>query len=518
MVRYPIALLVALTLAGCASPRYVRPDFPVPATHRGDTATNSGEPGGFGELKWRDLIRDQELSRLIEEALAQNLDVQIAAARVLEARAQLSASRSSRQPSISGAGSYNNLRDQMGEMNYANLSVSLGWELDLWGRIRNTSAAARAALLANEQARRVVLQTLVSDVAGAYFLLRDLDLELEITRHALKLREDSLDLIRLRVENGYSSDIDLRQAEVLVKAAGIALAGMELQVEQTENQIAFLLGRSPGPIVRGRALLDQQLAPSLPAGLPSTLLDRRPDIRQAEQQLAGDHALVAVAKAAYFPVISLTASTGVASSALRDLFKAPTGTWLFAPLGSLPIFNTGAIRAGVDAAGARRQQSLLAYRRTVQQAFHEVADLLAGQRKLGGTEDPAGRTRGEFATGGGACRPCLQRRSGELPGIPGRRTPTAGPTTPVDSNAAKRIDQCGQPVLRPGRRLAVAQRLRGRLRTLARSAFDGSGPVRMSTSKSAGARPRTSRDAGIPAQPRRGLGAILVPPLPLAPD
>jgi multidrug efflux system outer membrane protein len=227
-----------------------------------------------------------------------------------------------------------------------------------------------------------VLQTLVSDVAGAYFLLRDLDLEIEITQQTLKLREDSLDLVQLRVDNGYSSEIDLRQAEVLVKGARASLTSLELQSEQTENQLAILLGRNPGPIARGRSLLEQELAPTVPAGLPSTLLDRRPDIRQAEQQLIGDHALVAVARAAYFPTVSLTASAGYESSALLNLFKAANGMWLFAPAGSLPIFHAGAIRAGVRSAEARRQESLLAYQQTVQQAFREVADSLAAYRKL----------------------------------------------------------------------------------------------------------------------------------------
>ena len=228
----------------------------------------------------------------------------------------------------------------------------------------------------------MVLETLVSDVAGAYFLLRDLDLELEITRHAIQLREVSLDLIQLRVDNGYSSEIDLREAEVLVKSARTALTSLELETEQTENQLAILLGRNPGPIVRGRSLLEQELAPTFPPGLPSTLLDRRPDIRQAEQQLIANHALVAVAKAAFFPTISLTASTGFESSALLNLLKTSNGTWLIAPAANLPIFNAGAIRAGVRIAEARREQALLAYRQTVQQAFREVADSLAGCRKL----------------------------------------------------------------------------------------------------------------------------------------
>ena len=378
----------ALLLAGCASPRYLRPDVSVPPSYRGD-ATAPGVPGAnnggtasLGELRWQDLVRDEELSKLIDEALARNFDVQIAAARVLEARAQLTVTRSARLPAIDSQGGYSNFRTLGVDSGYTNLSVSLGWELDLWGRIRNASAAARAALLASEHARRVVLQTLVSDVASNYFLLCDLDLELEITRRALKSREDSLDLVQLRVDNGYSSGIELHQAEVLVKGARTALTGLELQSEQTENQLAILLGRNPGPIVRGRSALEQGLAPMLPPGLPSTLLDRRPDIRQAEQQLIGDHALVAVARAAFFPTISLTASAGLESSALLNLFKASSGTWVFGPAASLPLFHAGAIRAGVRGAEARRQESLFAYQKTVQQAFREVADGLAGYRKL----------------------------------------------------------------------------------------------------------------------------------------
>jgi multidrug efflux system outer membrane protein len=376
------AATVALMLAGCAGPRYARPTVATPPSYRGDTAAAGSEHNDFGELSWRDMVRDQELTKLIAEALAHNFDAQLAAARVLEARAQFAGARSARLPSLDAQAGYNNSRLTQLDSSLFSLSVSLAWELDLWGRIRNTNAAARAGLLAGEEARRGVLQTLVSDVAGAYFLLRDLDLELEITRHALGLREDSLELVRLRVDNGYSSEIDLRQAEVLVKGARAALTGMELESEKTENQLAILLGRNPGPIARGRSLLEQGLAQPLPAGLPSSLLDRRPDIRQAEQQLIANHALVAVAKAAFFPTLSLTASAGFESSALLKLVSVSSGTWLLGPATSLPIFNAGRIRAGVRGAEARRLQALLGYQQTVQQAFREVADALAGSRKL----------------------------------------------------------------------------------------------------------------------------------------
>ena len=382
------AVAVALLLGGCSSPRYVRPDVPVPPSYRGETvprnsdAASNGPPASFGDLSWQEVIRDEDLSKLIREALAYNPDAQIAAARVLEAQAQAAVSRSALFPSVDALASYLNSRSDATDTSAISLTASLGWELDLWRKIRNTSAAARAAVLASEQARRAVVQTLFSDVASNYFLLLDVDLELTITRQARRLREDSLDLVRLRVDNGYSSGIELHQAEVLAKSAQTALTQLELESEQTENRLAILLGSNPGPIVRGRSLLEQDLVPRLPPGLPSTLLERRPDIRQAEEQLIGDHALVAVAKAAFFPNISLTASGGFASSALLNLFKVSSGTWVLGPAATLPIFHAGAIRAGVRGAEARRQESLLNYQKTVQQAFREVADALATSQKL----------------------------------------------------------------------------------------------------------------------------------------
>jgi multidrug efflux system outer membrane protein len=226
------------------------------------------------------------------------------------------------------------------------------------------------------------MESLAGQVAETYFLLRDLDLEREITARSLATRRESLDLVRLRVENGYSSEIDQRQAEALVETAAASLIDIELQTEQAENQMSVLLGRAPGPIPRGLSLLDQNLNPRLPAGLPSTLLERRPDIRQAEQELIATNAQVAVARAAYFPRISLTASTGFESAALMNLLKAANGTWIFGPAGNLPIFTAGRIRAGVRGALAREQQAALNYRRTVNEAFRQVADALAACRKL----------------------------------------------------------------------------------------------------------------------------------------
>jgi multidrug efflux system outer membrane protein len=378
--RFP-AIALAVVAAGCAGPRYARPPLAVPAEFRGD-APSPGQAGVAADaLRWRDLIQDEELARLIGEALEHNFDVQTAAARVLEAGAQATAARAAYLPSVDALTGYSNSRAEGFEFSNTRLGGASAWELDFWGRIRNLSGAARANLLATEEARRVVRWQLFGDLAASYFLLRDLDLEIEITRRALKLRGDSLELVRLRVDNGYSSEIELRQAEVLVKTARVALAALELQSEQTENQLAILSGRNPGPIQRGRPLFDQGLTIRIAAGLPSALLNRRPDIRAAEQQLISAHAMVSAARTAYFPTISLTSSGGFASSALLGLFRLP-GEWLFNPAANLPIFHAGAVRAGVRAAEARRQESLLNYRKTVQQAFREVADALAARRKL----------------------------------------------------------------------------------------------------------------------------------------
>ena len=379
--RILIGIALAIMTVGCATPRYSRPQLAVPGGFRGDTEPPASPAAAAGDLRWNDLIQDEELTRLIEEALVHNFDVQIAAARVIEAETQTLTALAAHLPGVDAQAGYSNSRSQGFEYSSTLIGGSLGWELDFWGRIRDTNRAARANLLATEEARRMVRQQLFSDVAANYFQLRDLDLEIEITRRALKLREDSLELVRLRVDNGYSSEIEQRQAEVLVKTARASLAGLELQSTQAENQLALLLGRNPGPIARGRALFDQGLTVRIPAGLPSALLERRPDIRAAEQQLIAGHFLAAAARTAYFPTISLTSSGGFASSALRSLFQLP-GEWLFSPAASLPIFHAGAIKAGVQAAEARRQEALLAYQKTVQQAFREVSDALAARSKL----------------------------------------------------------------------------------------------------------------------------------------
>jgi len=261
------------------------------------------------------------------------------------------------------------------------VGLALAWDLDFWGKYRRATEAARANLLATEWARQAVVSTLVSDVATAYFQLRALDLQLEISRRTLASRQDSLQLTQVLANGGATSMLDVRQAEQLVFTAAETIPDLERRIEQQENFLSALLGSNPGPIARGTKLTEQPHAPDVPAGLPSSLLERRPDIREAEAQLIAANAQIGVAKAAYFPDISLTATGGYQSSALTSLFTGPAGMWNFG--GSLvqPLFAGGKIRSGVKYSEARQQEALLTYRQTIQQAFRGVSDALVEYRK-----------------------------------------------------------------------------------------------------------------------------------------
>jgi multidrug efflux system outer membrane protein len=261
------------------------------------------------------------------------------------------------------------------------VDLSLAWDLDFWGKYRRANESARASLLASQWAREAVINTLVSDVAAAYFQLRELDLQLEISRRTLASRQNSLQLTQVLAKGGGTSMLDVRQAEQLVFTAAETIPDLERRIEKQENFISTLLGNNPGPIARGLNLTDQPHSPDVPAGLPSTLLERRPDIREAEAQLMAANAQIGVAKAAYFPQITLTASGGFQSSALTSLFTGPAGLWSFG--GSLvqPVFAGGRIRSGVRLSEARQQETLLIYEQTIQQAFRGVSDSLVEYRK-----------------------------------------------------------------------------------------------------------------------------------------
>jgi len=311
----------------------------------------------------------------------------IAATRILQAQAQVGITRSDQLPTISGGVEAVNQRSARTkffpafETSSNQVDLSLAWELDFWGKYRRATESARANLLATEWAREAVISTLVSDVAAAYFQLRELDLELEISRRTLVSRRDSLRITQMLASGGATSMLDVRQAEQLVFTAAGTIPDLERRIEQQENFISTLLGNNPGPVARGTKLTEQPHAPELPAGLPSSLLERRPDIRQAEAQLIATNAQIGVARAAYFPQINLTASGGYQSSALTSLFTGPAGLWSFG--GSLvqPIFTGGRIRSNVKFTEARQQETALAYQQTIQQAFRGVSDALVEYRK-----------------------------------------------------------------------------------------------------------------------------------------
>ena len=379
-----------LFISGCVvGPNYKRPIVNSPSTFRGltDAEAANPAPASLGEQKWWEVFQDQQLQQLIRTALQQNYDVRIAAARVLEAQAQLGITRANQFPSVNASGTGASLRNSATgpipayEFNYGRITASAVWQLDFWGIYRRATEASRAQLLASEWARQEVNATLVANVASAYFQLRELDLELDITKSAVASRTESLQLTQTLEEHGINSILDVRQAEQLVYTATSQIADQERRIEQQENLLSILMGNNPAAIPRGIELTEQPHAPVVPAGLPSALLERRPDIRQAEQQMIAANAQIGVARAAYFPQITLTAAPGFQSNALTNLFSGPSGLWTFSGSITQPIFTAGKIRSGVRLAEAQQQETLLVYQQTIQGAFRGVSDALVGYRK-----------------------------------------------------------------------------------------------------------------------------------------
>jgi multidrug efflux system outer membrane protein len=382
---------VALSLAGCAvGPNYKRPIANVPSAYRDLTEEESAKStaASLGEQKWWDVFQDQQLQQLIRTALQQNYDARIAAARVLEAQAQVGITRAAQFPTLSAGGSGTNSHNPATGpipsygLTIGRVTASAAWDLDFWGKYRRATEAARADLLASDWARQEVNATLVANVAAAYFQLRELDLELDISKRALASRKESLELTKTLEEHGINSILDVRQAEQLVYTAGAQIANLERRIGQQEDFLSILLGNNPGPILpRGKELIDQPHAPSVPAGLPSALLERRPDIRQSEGLLIAANARIGVARAAYFPDISLTATPGFQSSSLTNLFSGSAGLWTFAGSVTQPIFTAGKLRSNVQLAQAQQQEAVLTYQQTIQGAFRDVSDALIAYQK-----------------------------------------------------------------------------------------------------------------------------------------
>jgi outer membrane protein, multidrug efflux system len=384
-----IALALVVIVSGCTvGPNYKRPNVDVPTTYRAAPANDTAaDATALGEAKWWAVFQDEELQNLIRVALQQNFDLRVAVTRVLQAQAQLGITRADQFPTLSGGAALNTSRQPASvlfhgfEETTGQISLSASWELDFWGKYRRATEAARANLLASEWGRRAVVNAVISDVATAYFELRALDLQLEISKQTLASRQDSLKLEQALEQNGSTSLVDVRQSEQLVYTASETIPNLERQVQQDENLINTLLGRNPGPVNRGRKLTEQPHPPSIPPGLPSALLERRPDIQQAEAQLIAANAQIGVAKAAFYPDIALTGDSGYQTLALTKLFTGPSSFWTVGPALTVPIFTAGKLRSNVKLTEAQQQQALLTYQQTIQQAFRDVSDSLIAYQK-----------------------------------------------------------------------------------------------------------------------------------------
>ena len=378
--------IVGMLVTGCAvGPNYKRPPVTVPDAYR--AAPPDQAAASIGDEKWWTVFQDEQLQKLIRQALVENYDVRIAAERVLEAQASLGITRADQFPTITGGASGSSVRfpktpiSPAFESSPAVVNLSLFWELDFWGKYRRATQAARATLLATEWGRRAVITSLVSNVATAYFQLLELDMEMEISHRTLDARQESLHLVEIRAKGGTTSDLDVRQSEFLLHTAAASIPDLERRTEQQENFISILLGQNPAPVVRGKPLVATVISPTVPPGLPSSLLERRPDIQAAEQQLVAANARIGVAKAAYYPQITLTAVGGYQSPALTDLFTGPAGLWSFVGQLTQPIFEGGRIRSGVRLSEAQQQEAVLVYQQAIQESFREVSDSLVAYRK-----------------------------------------------------------------------------------------------------------------------------------------
>ena len=398
MRRGALLLVILLLLTGCWSvgPDYLRPEVQTPANWRFEEK----EVRDLANTAWWEQFNDPVLKALIDEALAQNKDLRIATARVEEYFGRYFSTRGDQFPFVGAGGSAS--RQQISEKSnipitglnnpYNQYEVNLGaaWEIDFWGKYRRATEAARAQMLATEEARRTVVLTLVTATASTYVDLRTLDKQLEVTVQTAASRKQTLDLFSMRFAKGITSELDLSQIESQYQDAMARIPDYEAAIGRAENALSILLGRNPGPITRGLAI-DTLAPPAIPAGVPSEVLERRPDVRLAEQNLIAANARIGVAKSAYFPTISLTAGFGAVSSDLSDLFTGPAQVWSIGAPISLPIFSAGRIGGEVKAAEAFQKQALYSYQQTIQNAFRETEDALLDRAKSAQRLDALGK-------------------------------------------------------------------------------------------------------------------------------
>jgi multidrug efflux system outer membrane protein len=384
-----LSLVLLAALAGCAvGPDYQRPAVDAPAAYR-TAASDTNAPAGtntFADLGWWAVFGDPQLTSYISDALTNNWDIKIMASRVLQAEAALRIARSQFFPTVSAGGDLVTSRaSQNGstpipagvnpQQGYGDVFVGMSaYEVDLWGKLRRANEAARARYLATQDAQRTVRQTLVAQVATAYLALLELDYELDIARRTYQVRTNSLVLTAAREKGGVAALQDVVQAKILVYGAESSIVNIQRQREQQENALCILLGRNPGSVHRGEGFTNQQVRAEVPVGLPSSLLERRPDLRLAEQELVAANANIGQAKAAFYPQLTLTGFYGFQSVALSDLFTGASRTWQFGPAVTVPLFTGGRLRANLRITQAQYEEALATYQKTVQNAFREVSD------------------------------------------------------------------------------------------------------------------------------------------------
>ena len=382
-------VVCSVLLSSCAlTPDYERPELDVPAVYYADNeqSANTGQGESIANLTWWQVFEDPQLQNLIRTALAENKDLGVALSRVAQASSQLTSTRAKQYPFFDITGGAGRSRQSQflapgaGIGETYSVMGNLSFEIDLWRKLSRSTESAQASLLASEAVQRHVALSIVANVASSYLLLRDLDERLIIAERTVDSRQGSLEIIQARFDKGVTPELDVNQAQVELSIAEVAVATFERQIAQTENTLAILLGRNPGPVQRGLTLKEQPFLPEIPTGLPSELLQRRPDVVAAEQALHAETALIGVAEALRYPSLSLTGSYGAISDDLSDLNSSDAESWGIAGNLFAPILNWGQLKAQSEAQRARAEQALHAYEATLQQAFREVADALVAVR------------------------------------------------------------------------------------------------------------------------------------------
>jgi len=388
-----IGVLLALGfLSGCKlGPNYHKPLVPIPNVYHGggESQNVQAQAGSFADLPWWEVFQDPVLQDLIRKTLEQNYDLQLATERIAAARSQLTITRSAEYPQLTANGVGTNEQAFIGgfpnRTTFGTYAADATFQLDLFGRLRRATEAARAQLLSTEYAGKTEILTLVSDVASDYFQLLSLDLQLQVTRDTITTQQDAVKLTKLRLDHGIATKLDVLQAQQVLDTANAQIPELERQIGQLEDAISILLADYPHPIVRGRPLVDQPMPPEVPAGLPSSLLARRPDISQAEQNLIAANAEIGVAKAAFFPQIALTSSGGGANGVAAVFgggLNSNLATWGYAANIAQPIFEGGQLRGNLRLAESQRRQQLIAYKQTIQGGFRDVSDALIAYDKF----------------------------------------------------------------------------------------------------------------------------------------